>query len=120
MSREDKEAHVKEYMLNGEAVAILVTVDPRTGSNLCVDATRAFGGFGRLIIRANEEVGEGNVNALSAIIGGQLRVGFISVKSLEAGEAVVCGQVGYKSFILLSHYSTIINIALCNSCQAAR
>ena len=47
----------------------------------------------------SSEVGEGNVNALSAIIGGQLRVGFISEKILEAGAAIVCGQVGYKSLI---------------------
>ena len=53
-----------------------------TGSWCCLDATRAYGTLGRLINHSNRP----NLRAKAARVEGKLRVGFMAMKNIGAGE----------------------------------
>jgi hypothetical protein len=52
-----------------------------------LDATRAYGTFGRLIVAY--EGHESNVQTHVAIVNGQLRVGFLATQDIHKGDRVI-------------------------------
>lgn len=72
--RKEREKRDQEYALNGEGCFILDVQHPKSGSWYCLDATRTFDTFGRLINHSRTP----NLKALQAVVNGILRVGFLA------------------------------------------
>ncbi len=83
--REQYDTHIREYEANGEGCFIFEVRHPYTGKKQCLDATRAFGTYGRLVNHSPRP----NLKAMVAVIDGVVRMGFLAMRDIPTGEELL-------------------------------